>query len=155
MSILVKVQKLIALAASDNESEARNAAHAACKLIREHQLVLSEKQIDFGFVPPGNTPSWSRPKKSEKSSRDNTPFWSRETKTQVKPPPRQEDDFSSFNEPPSGASFKRVILKSKYSGVCKECGSPFEPGDRVAWMRGHGSIHESCYIHEAAWGNES
>ena len=33
-----RVKKLIALAASDNPEEARNAAHLACRLIREHKM---------------------------------------------------------------------------------------------------------------------
>jgi Protein of unknown function (DUF2786) len=33
---LAKIHRLLALSASDNENEARNAAHAACRLILEH-----------------------------------------------------------------------------------------------------------------------
>jgi Protein of unknown function (DUF2786) len=40
-SVLDRVRKLIALASSPNEHEARNAAMLAVRLIREHRLVLS------------------------------------------------------------------------------------------------------------------
>lgn len=40
--IVEKVQKLIALAASPNEEEARTSARIACHLIRKHGLQLSE-----------------------------------------------------------------------------------------------------------------
>jgi hypothetical protein len=38
--VVDKVQKLLALAASTNENEARNAAVEAAKLIREHKLAI-------------------------------------------------------------------------------------------------------------------
>jgi hypothetical protein len=51
--LLDKVTKLIALSASSNENEARNTAYKACKLIREHNLVLSEPRAEW-------TPPWER-----------------------------------------------------------------------------------------------
>lgn len=39
--VLIKLRRLIALSASDNENEARNAAYLACKMIREHKLTFS------------------------------------------------------------------------------------------------------------------
>jgi hypothetical protein len=39
--VLERVQKLIALAGSDNENEARNAAVLACRLIRENKISLA------------------------------------------------------------------------------------------------------------------
>lgn len=39
--ILDRVHRLLALAASENENEARNAAVQACRLIRKHDLRLS------------------------------------------------------------------------------------------------------------------
>ena len=43
--ILARVQKLIALSASPNKHEARNAAYQACKLIREHNLRLTQQGL--------------------------------------------------------------------------------------------------------------
>jgi hypothetical protein len=47
MDIVDKVRKLVALTASDREEEARTAAYLACKLIRQHSLVISY----VGFEP--------------------------------------------------------------------------------------------------------
>lgn len=41
--LIDRINKLIALSASSNENEARNAAYLAVKLIRENGVVLSEK----------------------------------------------------------------------------------------------------------------
>lgn len=61
MSIVDRVQKLIALSASENENESRNAASAACKLIREHKLTLSAPAA-YSDVPvtPNQAPDWTR-----------------------------------------------------------------------------------------------
>lgn len=41
--LIERINKLIALSASSNENEARNAAYLAAKLIRENGVVLREK----------------------------------------------------------------------------------------------------------------
>lgn len=46
--LLERAQKLIALSASPNANEARNAAFEACKLIRENRLTLHE-ELSFDF----------------------------------------------------------------------------------------------------------
>lgn len=48
--VIKKVEDLIALASSDNETEARNAAYQAAKLMREHELVIAPK----GGLPKTN-----------------------------------------------------------------------------------------------------
>ena len=45
-----RARKLIALSASDNQGEARNAAYQACRLIREHGLELVAKRESERFV---------------------------------------------------------------------------------------------------------
>lgn len=50
--VLERVRKLIALTASSNEGEARNAAEKACQLIRDHKLVVGHAEpenIRFSF----------------------------------------------------------------------------------------------------------
>ena len=49
--IVERVRKLIELAASTNEHEARNAAHLACRLIREHQLRIVGGGFDTSRRP--------------------------------------------------------------------------------------------------------
>jgi Protein of unknown function (DUF2786) len=48
--VIKKVEQLFALASSDNENEARNAAYEAAKLMREHELVIAPK----GGLPKTN-----------------------------------------------------------------------------------------------------
>ena len=50
--VLERVRKLVALAASDNENEARNSAVLACRLIREHKIVLSVSEGEPVRQPP-------------------------------------------------------------------------------------------------------
>lgn len=51
--IIEKVTKLIALTASSNDNEARNAAMQACRLIREHKLQFaSEMSKAYGTPMP-------------------------------------------------------------------------------------------------------
>ncbi len=40
-NILVRIRQLVAMTASPNENEARNAAYQACRLLREHGVELS------------------------------------------------------------------------------------------------------------------
>lgn len=49
--ILDRVQRLLSLATSDNEHEARNAAVQACKLIKQHNL-----RVSFPTEPLENPP---------------------------------------------------------------------------------------------------
>lgn len=58
--VLEKVRRLVALAGSPNENEARNAAAKACALIREHKLVLSS---------PSQAPTQARPSDAGSSPR--------------------------------------------------------------------------------------
>jgi hypothetical protein len=44
MSIADRIEKLVMLASSPNENEARTAAVIACKLIREHGLLVVDRE---------------------------------------------------------------------------------------------------------------
>lgn len=62
MTILSRILKLFALAESDNDDEARNAAMAAVRLIKEHRL------LDGVQIPkPANHNLPSRPTRSRRS----------------------------------------------------------------------------------------
>jgi hypothetical protein len=70
-SILDRVQKLLALAASPNMHEARNAALLAAKLIKEHDLEIREREAPRRKTPrptPRPTPKPKRPS-SKKNAR--------------------------------------------------------------------------------------
>lgn len=51
--ILDRVHRLLALAVSENENEARNAAVQACKLIKKHDLRLSHPHPTIAPSPSG------------------------------------------------------------------------------------------------------
>jgi len=59
--VVEKVVRLIALASSDNEGEARNAAIKACALIREHKLLV----LDAGDVKESE---WVQDLREERST---------------------------------------------------------------------------------------
>ena len=62
MNVLEQIQHQINLACSnDNENEARNAAIKACKLIRKHNLVISEPLRETEPAPRARTPRSSTP----------------------------------------------------------------------------------------------
>lgn len=50
--ILERVRQLVALTASPNENEARNAAALACRLIRDHKLEIVDRDPKPGNVSP-------------------------------------------------------------------------------------------------------
>ena len=62
-AILDRVNKLIALAASPNLHEARNAAVLAAKLIREHHLEIREREGHKRKTPQPKRPSSKKNKK--------------------------------------------------------------------------------------------
>jgi len=57
-SVVERVRKLVALAASPNENEARNAAALACRLIREHGLELVDARPPPRAPPPAAEPNF-------------------------------------------------------------------------------------------------
>ena len=76
-SVLAKVQKLVALSASASEDEARNASLAACRLIREHKLVVALPPAAPAAAaddePPAEMPvlfRWERMTKDDRLFRD-------------------------------------------------------------------------------------
>src|SRR5574338_183888 len=72
--VLDRIQKLLALAGSSNENEARTAAFLAAKLIRENGIVLSEpgtsrpfsfEDIFAGVAPSAPVPNVPRPRRQK------------------------------------------------------------------------------------------
>lgn len=40
-----------------------------------------------------------------------------------------------------------TFIRSKYSGICRTCGRPYEVGQSVFWVRGKGTKHAECASH--------
>ncbi len=78
LKLLERVQKLIALSASDREEEARTSAFIACKLIREHKLTVGTGPYVSARQPPfPRKPAWHRPEEEESEPdfrRSSVPF---------------------------------------------------------------------------------
>jgi hypothetical protein len=128
--VLEKVIKLLALAASPNEHEARTAAVMAAKLIRQHKLVLSlpptTPRPAKGTSPypgPRGSPSPAGPRSSptpggrKKSSR-------RGVKQVADPPER---------------------ITSPLGGDCVRCGEHYRAGSTVYWFASGGGMHVRCF----------
>lgn len=119
-----RIEKLIALAGSANEHEARSAAFLACKLIREggYRLV-SKDHREHEPIDPFPNYVWQEV---------------------VRPAPRR---------PPPDLRPRRVvptaIARARRSGKCAACGEAFEEGSDVAEPTLHGdrflgSVHADC-----------
>ncbi|MGO8999657.1 MAG: DUF2786 domain-containing protein [Polyangiaceae bacterium] len=128
-SILDRVHKLLALAASPNANEARNAAYLAAKLIREHRLELRE--------PAGGA------RRPTPSGRKATP-----EPTRVKTPPPKRKSHSSKG----GVHAVREVptrITSPLGGDCVVCGKRYRAGSEVFWSDAEGGLHPACID---AWG---
>lgn len=119
MSIPDRVTKLIALAGSSNLNEARTAAYQACKLIREHKLVVTEagapKHVSM-FPDEG----WNAPDSS----------WVPE----VDPKKRK-----------GRAGSVVFVARNLYVNRCKLCGEPILVGEPMFWKGG--GVGEECASH--------
>ncbi len=163
-NVLDKINKLIALAGSPDEPEARSAAWAAVKLIREHKIQMSlpstQKQYPFDGMPTSGrrdypfdgVPSsfkeafgvdfadmWESIKEAEKPPRYKPPPPRYEPPTRPTPPP----------PPPSRPKRRRsvkepVSMESKVGGNCKKCKKPIAIGSLILWARGAGATHHAC-----------
>lgn len=114
-----RIEKLIALAGSANEHEARSAAYLACKLIREGKYRL----VDEAASSAASSASWS-----EGSWEDPFAAWAAAAQQARRPPPPRRP-------PPDTRPRRRVpceIGTARRSGMCAVCGEAFEEGSPVA-----------------------
>jgi hypothetical protein len=131
----------LAVAPSANETEARNAAMAACKLIKEHKL------LEGGT--PRSVPGFSRvrvPVSEDLASaledlfgaHQRPPSVKRHARPAARPPPQHTVEGSEAK--PVAPLFG--ILAG--SAVCKRCLRPMKPGTPVA-MSGPSVFHRDCW----------
>ena len=107
-SSIDRIEKLIALAGSANEHEARSAAYLACKLIREGEYRIVEAQA------------------AEDPWRAFHDAWAAEPAPVPRAPRRP---------PPDPRPRRRVpceVARARRSGQCAVCGEPYEEGSDVA-----------------------
>jgi hypothetical protein len=153
--MLERVGKLIALAGSTNEHEARNAAYLACKLIREHKLIVSlEKSVsDTSRYDPNVAHAVHFAQASsledifetlfgeEHVARARARSAERTTPPPPKPRPKKPEKKTTNYRAKNGA----ILIDAKYGGYCRDCGVMFREGERVWWKHtGAGCVHEAC-----------
>jgi Protein of unknown function (DUF2786) len=122
-SVLDRVRKLLALAASSNAHEARNAAYLAAKLIREHGLELHEPA-----TPRRVTPT---PRRTPGATRRTTPSAQRRT-------PGSKRGVRAVPDAP-------VPIESPLGGDCVVCGRRYRAGSEILWSQADGGIHPACF----------
>ncbi len=128
MSDIERIEKLIALAGSANEHEARSAAFLACKLIREGGYRVVEAALDNPWEELFKAATWT---------------------TRSPEPPRPE------RPPPDTRPRRRVpceVGTARRSGHCAVCAEAFEEGSDVALPiladdRNLGAVHADCRAH--------
>jgi hypothetical protein len=121
-TVIERVHRLLALAESPNEHEARNAAVQAARLIRQHKitLLLPESPLEHRATPP--------PRQS--------------------PAPRQPTPAPKRRTPASNRA-KRIadvptVITSPLGGDCIECGGRYRAGSTIYWLASGGGIHGKC-----------
>ena len=114
-SVHERLQRLLALAESPNEHEARNAAMLAVRLIRQHGVT---------FVVPERrpTPSPRRASPSE-GTRKKTPGSGRAKRVADVP----------------------ASIMSPLGGDCVECGGRYRAGASIYWLAAGGGLHSRCF----------
>lgn len=124
---LDRIRKLIALSSSDNESEARNAAYQACKLIREKNVVLGFKRV-----------ARKRPSSGART-------YSRPAGFSVDDIVRETEEI--INDWFDVGTSDVWMGKNKYGGVrCGKCGGVIPSGARIVYIRkDKKAFHEGCY----------
>ncbi len=113
MSNIDRIMKLIALAGSANENEARSAAHLACKLIREGEYRI----VDASEPEPQAFDPWSMFREAARAAQQQ-----QRTAYERRPPPDVRPRRAVPNE----------ITRARRSGECAVCREPFEEGSDVA-----------------------
>ncbi len=123
-TVLDRVKKLLALAASPNAHEARNAAFLAAKLIRDHGIELFEPTLPPRRASP--VPRKSSPK---------------ETAVRPSPPPRKtggsKRGVRAVKEVPAR-------IESPLGGDCVVCGKRYRAGSEIFWLDAEGGFHPAC-----------
>jgi len=144
MTPLDLIRKLLALAGSANENEARNAAVQACKLIIEHKIVLTmPDQHVSGDIPLRNVRTGVNPVQSAEEVMRNGYAVDLGGIGKIVDTILGADAGSRFrrhvNTPhePTGP----VTMIAPQDGMCRDCGLDFNRGDRVWYKRGVGAVH--------------
>jgi hypothetical protein len=123
-NVVERVERLIALATSPNENEARNAALLAVQLISKHRLVLT--------MPPATPGSGvARPRAPSNPGRPAEHAPAKRSRSSSKGNKRVAD-------PP-----ERIV--APLGGECVECGTRYRADQPIYWFASGGGMHVKCY----------
>lgn len=165
---LLKIEKLFALAGSDNENEASNAALAAVRLIKKHGLKVVAEGAAPRSVPPfddifgfGDVFFDSLRRAAQQKAREDIERMKRQAaeaaatqqsaaqsarRSAASAPgarrPTSAGPMPDFNTPTSPPEYHRT--KSKYSSFCRACRGRIQIGEEIFWKPGVGCWHLRC-----------
>ena len=141
MTPLDRIRKLIALAGSANENEARNAAVQACKLLTEHKVALvMPGQHVSGDIPLRNVRTGVNPTQSaDDVMRNGIPVDLGNIVDTILGADAGGRFRTHVNKPPDSTA--PVPMTAPQDGTCRDCGEGFNRGDRVWYKRGVGAVH--------------
>ncbi|HEX9135644.1 MAG TPA: DUF2786 domain-containing protein [Nitrospirota bacterium] len=171
MSILDRIQKLLALAKSSEIEEARSASHRAALLILEHGVVLRLPGEESSFprsFEDAFASVWEaiksdpeaevirRAAEEAKVARNRARGASIEDlEDHVREAQRRTGVYSDVFRTPSGRQsaptkpvrWKAILARKK--GLCGICGVTFDRGSKIFWApRGWGARHDKCHQHQ-------
>lgn len=125
-SVLERIEQLMALAASPNEHEARNAALLAVQLMRKHKVVLTL---------PARPPSPARGTTRATPSRGTAPASERTPGTRRRSTPR---GVKRVVDPP-----EKIV--APLGGECLHCGQRYRAETTIFWFASGGGMHSKCF----------
>lgn len=143
MSILERIRGLVTLAASEsaNESEARNAAVQACKLIIKHKIAMTEAVPMSGDIPLRNyrrtAESGDRSAQAAEDILKNGVDISGVVDTIF-----GKDAGNRYRKARESVSKEPAYTaNAEADGICRDCRGEYRRGDRI-WVRpGVGAVH--------------
>ncbi len=141
---LDRIRKLVALASSANEHEARNAAVQACKLMTLHKVVLTMPEPVRAHVP--YTPPPVRNVRTAGGANAPTADEVMRTGTPVDMGNVADAVFGrEVGDAIRSISGEVFTMSAPQDGTCRDCGHDFFRGDRIWYRRGVGAVHTmSC-----------
>lgn len=173
--VLSQITKLLALAESPAEEEARSAAMQAVRLIKKHKIELrmpggaaaaSANPFNVPFDSPFDGPIPPNGSVSEflwRWMRDNQPATPRPQPQPKRPPATPKYHYEQPYTPPPAPSDPNpsppppkkkppavdpIRVVARFNGKCPHCKLMFHAGDEILWMKRSGATHAKC---EAYW----
>ena len=142
---LERIAKLIRLASSPNENEARNAAFLACKLMRDNDVVpVSSSEKEDAQVWRILAQTYRAQLERQAVVLSTQPAEVSQARS-TGPCGRRATAASRERAGEAQGADGVVRIKSRFAGTCKGCLIPFNAGVKVYWRKGAGSVCSTCH----------